>query len=188
MEEDEYKYDREELNDDSFFDDEDEESNSITINEDSEECNEEYSEFEYGEFAEDLKAIEEFNSHRIDFANREYDSSKASVFLEYELVDIEAVKSEIKAFLHARKEYIDRLQEYPPGSAKAWQVQADLNRKESALRHKLSLQSVGLTMDDIVDVADDYNHLIEDSYNENGRSLRKELKKKLKSLPPKDRE
>jgi len=167
-----------------FSDEVAEESDSNSDSNDIEKSNDGFAESEFEEFAEYLKAIEEFNSHRIDFAKREYDSSKASIFLDHELVDIEAVKSEVKSFIQYRRESLDKIRQYSQGSAKAWQIQMDIGKKGGALRRKLSLLSVGLTMGDIVDVADDYNHLIDDSININGRSLRK----KLMQLNPGNRE
>jgi hypothetical protein len=143
---------------------------------------------EFGEFADDIRAIEEFNSRQIDFAKREMDSARAQIFLEETLMDVEDVKSKVRKYLQTRQEVESKAHQYQTGSTRSWVLQDEIAKRGHALKHKLSLLSVGLDSNALGEVVDDYFHNIEDAYDGESRSLRKELREKMLFLSRSERE
>jgi hypothetical protein len=166
--------------DNIYYDDEEYENEEHE--DEQEEESEEEDDFDYEEFADRIKEVEDFNRYNIEYAEKEIDKTKASVFLDHVLVDIDEVKQELRNFIEARRKYHNEFGYSNLNSAEAWQRDQYYFKKAESLRNKLTLLAAGLTSSDLAEVADDNLHLVDDSLNEDGHQLRKELKSRMQGL------
>jgi len=153
-------------------------------------------EIEEGMFGEFLEGIQDYNEGLLNYiqearARGEITDTEADILWDHESVDLEGMKVETTKFeemLNAKAERI--LARRESGELSDFQTGvklADLAEKKQKFERKLSFLSVGLSMEDIIDTADDASHIIEDTYDPEGRQKRKQLKKLLQSVPPEDR-
>ena len=137
-----------------------------------------YREDEYGEYAELLNAIREWRARISKYGG---DPSEG------EQISMAMIEKEVAEVLQDREKLVEELKELPENAASTWQKKQRQMDRESSLRRRLSLLSVGLTSAMIGDVADDANHLIDDTFDEGTRSLRKTLRAQMQQLSRQDR-
>lgn len=129
-----------------------------------------YSTAEWGEFAQDLnKAWSE--------GRRVYGENTGGLEL-----DMTALEEKAGEVLRSRKETNAARQELPAESATSWLLERRQTEKERKLHWEFALSSVGLTNEMLFGVADDYDHLVQDSLDDNGRALREELRSRMQHL------
>lgn len=145
-------------------------------------------EIQEGIFGEFLEEIEEYNSELLEYIQEAYHrgeltDAEANVLWDNESVDLEGTKTEAAKFeqmLNNEAERILALRD--SGELSDFQAElklAELGDKKARFKRNLQFQSVGLSMDKIIDTADDAGHIIEDTYDPETRSLRKNLLKDL---------
>lgn len=143
---------------------------------------------ELGIFKDQYKECEEFNNHLEKYAKDNLEGYRAEIFLESEKTDLEPIREEIQTLVSERQILEEKQLENPMGSQEIWDDDEKLCQKESRMRDKLTLLAAGLTMSHLADLSDDNLHIIEDSYDEDGGELRKELKEQLGNLSRTERE
>lgn len=147
--------------DDDEWDDND--VDEVEVEEDKDQVveSESFSEDEFGEFAQNLYEIQDWNN-RLKTAQR--DGENGWLMSQEPGVDVEAVKDEIKRVLAAREELAEKQRGFPAESASAWLLQEKQFERERKLRQKLSLLAVGMTSQMLYGVADEYDDLIQNAW------------------------
>jgi len=143
---------------------------------------------ELEDFADDVREVIEQNQKNIDYAKRELNSVEKSIFLERELINIENVIKEVKTMLDKRHTNEETLSQMNPGSATAWALEDKQQKREMALKQRMTLRLAGIDYDSLSDLTDDASNVLEDSYDDKYRQLRKEIKSSLKGLSYSERE
>ena len=147
-----------------------------------EEESEEEDDFDYEEFTDRIREIEDFNRYNLNYARKELDDTRANIFLDKVLVDVGEVKKEVRDFIEDRRKYVNDIGQSNLNSAESWQKESSYREKAEKLRNKMTLLAAGLTSNDLAHVADDNLHILEDAIDEDGRELRKELISRMNGL------
>lgn len=156
-----------------------EESNNDTVDKPDDELE---------DFEDAVNELEELDEFYQRWGNDNLGESSAEMFMEYNRIDIKAVKERVREFLRYRRLEYERIRQMPPDKASTWMLADQVHQKELALRHSLSLLAAGLSGADIGETMDDFAHLQVDAVDDDGRELRKELKEKMRLLSRDERE
>jgi len=154
-------------------------------------------EIEDGPFKEMFEDMQRHNNQLREFIGKsvlrgEMTTTEADRLWSEDSVTLDGVITESKDFETGLEYKAKRIkQQKESGELSEFQAEIALDKLDEMkfqYERKLRFQSVGLSMDKIVDTADDAGHILEDTYDPDSRQLRKELLKNLKCIPKEDRE